>query len=557
MQAYEAMGEALKRLGVDAMFGLMGDGNMRFIAHAADTLGLRYYGAHHENCAVAMADGYARVSNRVGVCTVTQGPGVTNAMSALGEAVKGGTPLLLLAGETPSGMPSHHQAIDQAALFNAVGAGIQKVRAAATIADDIGRAYNRAFAESRPIAVSVPNDLLLQNCPDAALDKIGIQSLPRPRPNDEALQALCTLILLSQRTLILAGRGAVRSEARVVLEALADRLGALVATTVHAKGFFAGHPFNAGVTGGFSSPAARRLIARADLVLAFGASLPVFATRNREIFDPAAKIVQIDARPGAIGAQTSIDLGVVGDVAATAGALVRELERTRVQKPGFRASEFQNEIDALALPEVFRDESDAQTIDPRALMRRLDQMLPAQRTVVVDSGHAMGWSVTHLSVPDGQAFIFGNDFMVVGLGVAAAMGAAVARPERLTVAAPGDGGLSMSIGELETLVRYKIPMLVLAINDAGFGVEVHFLRQYGQPATHARFSDMDFAAVGKAFGAAGLTVRKLNDLDALKAWIAAPQGPMVVDCKVNPAVMGDWFRENLSPAGWLTRMMSH
>ena len=556
MRVYEAMGETLKRLGVNAVFGLMGDGNMRFISHAADRLGLRYYGAHHENCAVAMADGYARVSNRVGVCSVTQGPGVTNAMSALGEAVKAGTPLVFLAGETPARMPTHHQYIDQAALFNAVGAGIQKVRAPGTIALDIAQAYHRAMAESRPIAVSVPNDLLAQNCPDESLNRVSAVSLPRTRPDEAAVQALCSLIAQSERPLILAGRGAVRSEARQALEALGERIGALLATTVHAKGFFSGHRFNAGVTGGFASEAACALIGQADLVLAFGASLPIFATRNREIFAASARIVQIDTRPAAIGAQTRADYGVVGDVAATASALLRELERARLQKAGFRASEFQKAIEALHAPAASRDESDGNTVDPRALMARLDQMLPAERTVVVDSGHAMGWSVQHLSVPDAQGFIFGNDFMVVGLGIAAAMGAAVARPDRLTVAAPGDGGLAMSVGELETLVRYNIPMLVLAINDAGFGVEVHILRHYGLAPTQALFTDTDFAAVGRAFGTQGLTVRKPDDLDGLKAWLAAPRGPMVVDCKVNPAIMGDWFKENLSPDSWLVRMMS-
>jgi thiamine pyrophosphate-dependent acetolactate synthase large subunit-like protein len=557
MRVYEAMGEALRRLDVNAVFGLMGDGNMRFISHAADTLGLAYYGAHHENSAVAMADGYARVSNRVGVCTVTQGPGVTNAMSALGEAVKAGTPLVLLAGETPARMPMHHQYIDQPALFAAVGAGIQKVRAAGTVALDITRAYNRAMLESRPIAVSVPNDLLMQDCPDQSLQRVGAVPVPRSCPEAQALQTLHGMVAQSKRPLILAGRGAVRSEARHALEALGDRIGALLATTVHAKGFFSGHRFDAGVTGGFASEAACRLIGKADLVLAFGASLPVFATRNREIFAASAKIVQVDTRATAIGAQIPADYGVVGDVGATAGALLAELELSGFQRSGFRSAAFANDIDALHAPAAFRDESDGKTVDPRALMARLDRMLPVERTVVVDSGHAMGWSVQHLSVPDGQGFIFGNDFMVVGLGVAAAMGAAVARPDRLTVAAPGDGGLSMSIGELETLVRYDIPLLVLAINDAGFGVEVHILRHYGQPPTQALFTDTDFAAVGRAFGTQGLTVRSPEDLDGLKGWLAAPCGPMVVDCKVNPAIMGEWFKENLSPASWLVRMMSH
>ncbi len=557
MLVYEAMGETLKRLGVNALFGLMGDGNMRFVAHAAGKLGFPYYGAHHENCAVAMADGYARVSNRVGVCTVTQGPGVTNALSALTEAVKAGTPLLLLAGETPVRMPSHHQAIDQAALFNCAGAGIQKLRAPDTAALDIARAYNRALCEARPIAVSVPNEFLLQPCPEQSLEAVAPAQVPRARPEQDAIRVLCAMVARAERPLILAGRGAVRSDSRAALEALGERIGALFATTVHAKGFFSGHARNAGVSGGFASAAACRLIGKADLVLAFGASLPIFATRNRELFAPTAKIVQIDTRSSAIGAATPADYGVVGDVAATAATLSEELERSGVSRPGFGAAILRGDIEALHAAPGFRDESDGRTVDPRAMMTRLDAMLPRERTVVVDSGHAMGWSVLHLEVPDGRGFIFGNDFMVVGLGVAMALGAAVARPERLTVAAPGDGGLSMSIGELETLVRYKIPMLVLAINDAGFGVEVHMLKHFGQPATEASFTDTDFAAVGRAFGAQGLTVRKPEDLDGLKPWLAAPAGPMVVDCKVNPTIMGDWFKENITPGSWLLRMMSH
>ena len=122
--------------------------------------------------------------------------------------------------------------------------------------------------------------------------------------------------------------------------------------------------------------------------------------------------------------------------------------------------------------------------------------------------------------------------------------------------APGDGGLAMSAGELETLVRYRVPMLVLAMNDAAFGIEVHILRQSGRSPRHAQFTDVDFAAVGRAFGAQGLTVRSLADLEALRAWLVAPQGPMVVDCKLNPDIIADWFRENITPGSWMHRMNS-
>jgi thiamine pyrophosphate-dependent acetolactate synthase large subunit-like protein len=541
MLVSDAIGEALQRLGAKAMFGLMGDGNMRIISHATETLGLAYYGARHESGAVAMADGYSRVSDAVGVCTVTQGPGVTNALTALTEAVKAGSRVLLVAGATPTRAQGHNQAIDQDALFAATGAAVQPVRSASSIVQDLVMAWNTANLEQRPVAVSIPTDI--QNQVYDGEKDVRPQLLPRQEPED--IEALCELIARSERPLIIAGRGAVRSGARPALEALGERIGALLATSVQAKGFFTASRFDAGISGGFASPAARRLIGQADLILAFGTSLPIWATKNRELFAASARIVQVDTRPAAIGARTRVDHGVVGDAAATAEALLGRVER----KTGFRAH-----IDSLREKEEFEDRSNTSTMDPRALMLALDKMLPAQRTVIVDSGHSMGWSTQYLSVPDGHGFIFGNDFMVVGLGIATAFGAAIARPERLTVCAPGDGGLMMSAGELETLVRYRVPMLVLAMNDAAFGVEVHILRQSGRSPRHAQFTDVDFAAVGRALGAEGMTVRRVADLEPLRAWLAAPRGPMVVDCKLNPEILGDWFRENITPGSWMHRM---
>ncbi len=130
MRVYEAIGETLKKLEVQATFGLMGDGNLRFMTHLAHDLDMPYYAARHEGGAVAMADGYARVTGRVGVCSVTQGPGVTNTLTALTEARKAGSPLLLLAGDSPIRFVRHNQDVDQTAIFNSVGVAVERVRTA-------------------------------------------------------------------------------------------------------------------------------------------------------------------------------------------------------------------------------------------------------------------------------------------------------------------------------------------------------------------------------------------------------------------------------------------
>jgi thiamine pyrophosphate-dependent acetolactate synthase large subunit-like protein len=337
---------------------------------------------------------------------------------------------------------------------------------------------------------------------------------------------------------------------------LAEQIGALLATTAQAKGLFAGNPFSVGSSGGFAWELGERLLSQADLILAFGASLNYWTTRNRELFAPSARILHCDRNIAAIGALTSADFGLVGDVAETAKALSQELAQRGFSVAGFRTQEIRREIDSFRLDD-FQDQSNGRTVDPRTLMLKLDAMLPRNRTVVIDSGHSMGWPIIYLSAPDAAGFVFSNDFMAVGLGLGTAFGAAIARPDRLTVCTPGDGGLMMSLGELETFVRYKIPALVIVINDASYGAEVHLLKNVGLPGHGAFFRDNDFAAIASAMGAQGITIRDATDLERLRPWLNERTGPMVVDCKVDPQLRGDWFSKVFAPGGWYQRMCGH
>jgi thiamine pyrophosphate-dependent acetolactate synthase large subunit-like protein len=553
MRVYEAIGETLKKLEVQATFGLMGDGNLRFMTHLAEELGIPYYAARHEGGAVSMADGYARVSGKVGVCSVTQGPGVTNTLTALTEARKAHSPLLLLAGDTSTRLLWHNQDVDQTAIFRSVGVEAERVRTVDTVVVDVARAFNRALSEQRPIAMSIPTDVQDLKCDAEALRVVSVRMPAASRPSAELVSQAAQLIAASTRPAIIAGRGAVRSGAREPLERLAADIGAVLATTAQAKGLFAGNPFYVGGSGGFSSSLAEELLGEADLILAFGASLNYWTTRNREIFSPSARIVQCDIEPASIGLLTAVELGLEGDAAATAEALCNELSRRGAYGGGFHTPEIRKKIAAFRLDD-FEDQGDGRTVDPRALMLALDSMLPRNRTVVIDSGHSMGWAILYLSAPDAQGFVFSNDFMAVGLGLGTAFGAAVARPDRLTVLAPGDGGMMMSLGELETFIRYKIPFLVVVINDAAYGAEVHLLKNVGLPNDRAFFRDNDFAAIATAMGAQGITVRSVGDLDQLRSWLDAPRGTMVLDCKVDPQLRGAWFGKVFDPDGWYQRM---
>jgi thiamine pyrophosphate-dependent acetolactate synthase large subunit-like protein len=556
MRVYEAIGETLKNLEVQATFGVMGDGNLRFMTHLAHELDIPYYAARQEGGAVAMADGYARVTGRVGVCSVTQGPGVTNTLTALTEARKAGSPLLLLAGDSPMRFVRHNQDVDQTAIFNSVGVAVERVRVPDTVIDDVARAFNRAWALQRPVAMQFPTDMQDLPCDAHSLRGVSAQRPPASRPPPAAIELAADLISAATRPAIIAGRGAVRAGARRSLERIAEQTGALLTTTAQAKGLFAGNPFYLGSSGGFASPLGEKFLPEADLILAFGASLNHWTTRNRELFAPSARIIHCDVERSAIGALTPVDLGLAGDAAACAEALSEELVRRGHNAIGFRTTEVRSEIMEFRLDD-FDDQSNDRTVDPRALMLKLDRMLPRERTVVLDSGHCMGWAAVYLSAPDAAGFIFSNDFQAVGLGLGTAFGAAIARPDRLTVLTPGDGGLMMSLGELETFVRYRIPLLAIVINDAAYGAEVHLLKNVGMPSDSALFRDNDFAAIASAMGVQGMTVRDISDLDRLQPWLDQPLGAMVVDCKVDPQLRGDWFSKVFAPGGWYQRMCGH
>ena len=189
------------------------------------------------------------------------------------------------------------------------------------------------------------------------------------------------------------------------------------------------------------------------------------------------------------------------------------------------------------------DESGAGRIDPRTLSIGLDALLPPERTVVVDSGHFMGWPAMYLAVPDADGFVFTQSYQSIGLGLGTAIGAALARPDRLVVAALGDGGALMALGEFETAARLRLPMLIVIYNDAAYGAEVHHFGPVGHTLDTVRFPDTDFAALARAAGGEGVTVRRPSDLDAVSEWLDRRSGPLVVDAKVTPDVVAEWLEE--------------
>ncbi len=535
------IGTALARdAGVKTVFGVVGSGNFH-VTNALTEHGARFVAARHEGGAASMADAYARVSGELGVLTVHQGPGLTNALTGLTEAAKSRTPLLLLAAEATQ--PTSNFYIDQAALAAATGVLPDRVTAASTVAGDLRRAYRTALVERRTVLLSLPLDVQAQPFEDVPMPPV--QVWPRLSPAPETVEQVADALARAKRPVFLAGRGARKSKAE--LTDLAERAGALLATSAVARGLFNGDPFNLDVSGGFATPAAAELIADADMVIAWGCSMSMWTTRHGTLIGKNATVIQVDANPGALGVHQHVDLGIPSDVSTAARALIAELDRRGQRTPGYRtetvAKRLAGERRWRDVP--FEPEAEAGRIDPRTLTVALDDLLPAERTVATDSGNFMGYPAMFLDVPDEHGFVFTQAFQSVGLGLGSALGAAIARPDRLTVAALGDGGALMGASELETAVRLGIrDLLVVVYNDDAYGAEVHHFGPHGACLDNVRFPETDMAAIARGYGYAAATVRTADDLAPVRSWLAAPRDrPMLIDAKVTTTRPSWWLEE--------------
>jgi acetolactate synthase I/II/III large subunit len=550
MRVAEAVGQGLAKLGADTVFGVVGSGNFH-VTNALIAGGARFVAARHEGGATVMADAWARTTGRPGVVSVHQGPGLTNAMTGIAEAAKSRTPLLVLAAEAPEIRSNFH--VDVAGLAAAVGAVGERIYSPASALADIQRAYTTALGR-RTVVLALP-----LNVQAAAFEMTTIQAAPRTYPAGpapEAVTAIAAVLRGAEQPVFIAGRGARgragRPSARADLERLADASGALLATSAVAKGLFRGNPWSLDVSGGFASPLAAELITGADLIIGWGCSLNMWTMRHGKLIGTGATLIQVDDDPTALGAHRAVHLGVVGDVAETARAVADALAQDGPDEPrpvrdksGYRSPALRERIEReVRWRDVpFTDDSDGQRIDPRALSIALDDLLPAERTVAVDSGNFMGYPSMYLSVPDESGFCFTQAFQSIGLGLATAIGAAVARPDRLTVAALGDGGALMGVSELETVVRLGIPMVVLVYDDEAYGAEVHHFGPDGDPLDTVRFPPADIAAIGRGFGFDGVTVRSAGDLDPVRDWLAGPrERPLLIDAKVT-SERGSWWLE--------------
>ncbi len=540
VHVYDVLANAFAQEGVKTCFALLGDANMNWAARLAEQ-GCRMIYVRHEHCALAAAMAYARKERDVAVATVTCGPGVTQLITALPAAVRAHLPIVVFAGEAPLKSGWYNQEIDQAPLIKATGAAYHQLHMPERMPIAVRDAFLQARRERRPVVIGIPFDLQARPWEGKAdLPRPSRELLPRsspvpPHPDDVARAA--QLVAGAERVVVFAGLGAVEAGAGPACRALAAKTGGLLSTTLPARGLFHDDPFCIGISGSYTPEVGLEYLKEADLVIAVGSSLAYHAGGGGQLW-PKAKMLQIDIDPVAVSqGQEVAKHHLRADARLGVEALTAALPA--------RKGTWRNDAMAARIrdskPDSMQFEIEPGLLDPRDVVEALEKHLPREWEMVNSSGHCAAF-FAHMPSRPNEKFLTIREFGAIGNGVSFAMGVAAARPDQKVVLFDGDGSLMMHVQELETIQRHGLKILVVVMNDAAYGSEVHKLRSEGISEEGSVFGYCDFAGIARGFGLPGKTFRKLDDLPKALAEFTKSGGAAVWDFHVSNKVVSPTMR---------------
>jgi len=544
MYVHEVIARTLDEMGVDTLFGLIGDGNLFMVDSYTRTTGGRFISVAHEVSAVLAASGYSRTTGRLGVASVTHGPALTNTVTALIEAVRARTPLVLIAGDTAVIDRDNLQKIDQRSIVLPTGAGFEQVRSPETIPEDIATAFRTAELERRPVVLNVPVDFQWQEVEYRSPRRRPVirQSV---RPSEDALDAALGIIASSHRPVVLAGRGATSAAARAAVLGFARRIGAPVTTTLQARELFAGEPEDLGIFGTLSTDTAVDAIGQANCVIAFGAALNRWTTGEGSLLN-AKRVVQVDLDPAALNHHRTVDAPVIGDAAAVADEFVRLLDEV-----SFKPADFAGRIAKAASSNTGSSNTGSSNTGSSGMavptsqqpgvvkineaLRLVNRAFPAERTLVLDAGRFFHHAAFNVRTGAVNSYVHTLEFGVIGLGMANALGAAAGSPGTPVLMISGDGGFMLGgIAEFNSAVRAGLDIVVVIMNDKSYGAEYIQFKNKGMSPAISTFDWPSFAAVANALGGIGYAVHTLDELEKAMDDVAHRDRPALIEIFLDP-----------------------
>lgn len=535
MNGAQALVEALRREGVEVLFGHPGGASLPIYDALYDAHDIRHVLVRHEQVAAHAAVGYARASGRIGVCTATSGPGATNLITGLTDAMMDSVPVVAITGQVPR--PVIGNDAFQEADVTGITMPITKYNTLVMRAVDVPKAVRMAFhlagtGRPGPVLVDIPRDVSQEVCePDFEEEE---DALPGYRPvtdgNPNQIAEAAEALSNAQKPIIYAGGGILSSGATAELTALVDRTGIPAALTLMGKGAMdETHPHCLGMLGMHGSAFANFAINSADVILAVGVRFDDRVTGRLKDFAPHARFIHIDIDPAEIGKNKTAHIPIVGDAKRVLAALV-----ARVRPPHIEAWVKQIEEWRRRYPFHYRMRDGR--ISHQYVCDLLNRFTGGRAIVATDVGQHQMWMAQWYKCREPRTFISSGGLGAMGFGFPAALGAKFARPDSQVIAVVGDGGFQMTMQDLITAVEHELSLPIFVLNNGALGM----VRQWQTFFYRGRFSSSilrnpNFAAVAEAFGARGIRVEKPEDVEtAIQTALATEGVPTVVDILCDP-----------------------
>src|SRR5258706_10216139 len=548
MSSSEAFIETLVAHKVKDVFGIVGSAYM----DALDLFpgaGIRLVSVAHEQNAAHMADGYGRVTNRPTVCIAQNGPGITNFVTAVAAAYWAHTPMVVVPPESGVLTAGHggFQETEQMPIFSKITKWQVHVNSPLRMAELMHRAFTIALHERGPVQVNIPRDYFYG---EADYDILSPLVIERAAGGANALDKAAKMLADAKFPVIVSGGGVVMSDGAEEVKALAEHLTAPVVNSyLHNDSFPASHPLSCGPLGYQGSKAAMRTVARADVVLALGTRLGPFGTLPQHGIDywpKDAKIIQVDADHRTLGLVKKVSLAIQGDAKLAAAELLKRLKARSARKPDkMRLTEVQREKEAwIAELANWPSPNKKGQIGPRRALTQLAKALPRNAMVSTDIGNVCSVANSYLRFEQPLSFLAAMSWGNCGYAWPTALGAKVARPDRPAIAYVGDRAWGMSLAEVMTAVKEKIPAVAVVFNNGQWGAEKkNQIDYFDSRFVGTNLANPDFSEVARVMGAEGYRVEHEDEVaDALKAALESGK-PSVVEIMLTQE-LGEPFRRD-------------
>jgi len=535
----------LKKHGVRYICGLPA-AQIGLIMHGASKdPELTYVTTRHEEAAGHMAHAISRVTDTMGVCFGTVGPGATNLVPGVAAAYADNIPLLVITGQNQAAEvdPSREQlqSADQLALYRSITKWNASIHHAERAPELVERAIHIARSgRPGPVHLDIPCDIGTQLC-EYDLATVPPYQMMRPVPNPEELQLVLEILLSARKPLLIAGGGVVRSGATAEFRALLEATGFPAVSTVMGRGVLPPDSvFNIGSGGLIAGQPVIDACQGADVVLALGCKFGTFTPVSKEPAFPkpaGQKIIQIDIDAESLGKAAAIDIGLVGDAKGTLQALLDKLaDRSESNiDPGWLGSlkkaqqNYQDSITAVANARVVGGGS---VLNEAIVARAISELIPEDAITVIDGGQAMMWGTTFIQSDDPNRILADPGMGHLGFGLPFANAAKLAHPDRPVICITGDGALGCTVQELETAARYGLNIVVVLLNDSHWGMYKPFGEMLENPDFGTKLSKVDFAKVAEGFGCYGQNLASIEALPDAFARALTAGKPAVINVEV-------------------------